>query len=143
MIARNAVKSSNTVKEFIRIYRQTHSKQLRDEKKAYAKRWLAEHPGYRKAYSRKNYMTLYIDGKRVRIRVPKRRRPSWCELCEKQSERLDYHHWNDEKPVFGLWLCTRCHRLAEVADRTDGNSLTNKYLALKGVVEESQRWIYE
>ena len=77
-----------------------------------------------KAYSRKYILT--INGER--IKVNKRTRPNdICELCNKEFSRLDYHHWDDNNPKYGLWLCHRCHLLAGDVDK----ELHTKYLILK------------
>ncbi len=59
---------------------------------------------------------LRING--VRVRVNKRPRPTdmVCEICHRVSGKLDWHHWEDEHPERGLWLCSPCHRIAEGAD---------------------------
>ena len=61
-------------------------------------------------------------------RVNKRFRPNKCEICNKEKNRLDYHHWDNDFPALGLWLCTRCHRSAE--GFVHGFSI-EKYLELK------------
>ncbi len=137
------IKSSKAVKEFVHLYKRTHSEQLAEEKRASRKKWHAEHPdyntSYHRAYARKNKLTLHRDGKRVVVQVRKRWRPEWCELCKEWSNRLDYHHWDDENPSLGLWLCTRCHRFAEAMDRQDRELLMDRYLFLKSRVEGALR----
>ena len=79
----------------------------------------------------KNRKYLYLlgdDGKRHPVRVNKRSRSASCEICNKTDCRLDYHHWNDDNPAIGLWLCRSCHWHAEAYER----GLINKYLELKG-----------
>ena len=50
-----------------------------------------------------------------------------CELCGKNSRRINWHHWNDEELSEGLYLCRYCHTFAE---RTDQGVVT-QYLELK------------
>ncbi|KKM73765.1 hypothetical protein LCGC14_1407150 [marine sediment metagenome] len=60
-----------------------------------------------------------------------------CELCHHVGRQLGYHHWNDENPNLGLWLCTRCHNVAEAAD--DDTSILSRYYQLKEEVETCTR----
>ncbi len=39
-----------------------------------------------------------------------------CEICRKQRQ-LVYHHWDDEKPELGMWICRGCHFKAEDIER--------------------------
>ena len=41
-----------------------------------------------------------------------------CEVCGGGGV-LVYHHWDDSNPNKGLWLCRRCHSIAEIIDRID------------------------
>lgn len=51
-----------------------------------------------------------------------RKRPysAICEICGRQwidnTKRFDYHHWDNELPSMGLYLCARCHAFAEGVD---------------------------
>jgi len=78
---------------------------------------------YSRNYKRQNI--LVIDGKVVRVN--KRPRPDNCEVCGRIVKRLDYHHWDDDKPEFGIWLCQSCHKMAEGIDK----DLHGKYIFLK------------
>lgn len=49
-----------------------------------------------------------------------------CTLCG-GIHRLYYHHWSDEHPEWGIWLCLLCHTLAEKTDK----DLDKKYRELK------------
>ena len=64
----------------------------------------------------------------------KRTYTGYCELCNNQFDRLDYHHWNDNTPSCGLWLCSGCHRLAEAIDK-NVLDVVDAYLGLKSRVE--------
>lgn len=64
-----------------------------------------------------------------------------CELCEKEK-RLVYHHWDDTQLkkgnfIIGLWLCGRCHQLAESLD--DNKNLGKIYSRLKLSLEKKQK----
>jgi len=81
---------------------------------------------YRNRYNRKHW----ISTPNGRMRAEKRARPDTCELCSKAVARLDYHHWDNEQPHLGLWLCISCHIFAGRVD----NDMVNKYLDLKGSI---------
>jgi len=105
-------------------------KQNPDRVKAHREKFLAAHPNYDKDRIR-NYARqhlLIINGKRVVIN--KRPRPNACEICVREIKRLDYHHWNDTNPEWGLWLCPSCHNMAEGIDK-DYHTI---YLKLKAQV---------
>lgn len=69
------------------------------------------------------------NGHYITLKVNKRPFPqdSKCELCEKIRKRLVWHHWNDEKPELGIWICLSCHNVAEGVEA----NLHIKYLNLK------------
>ena len=82
-----------------------------------------------KLYAREHIM--FVNGKRVH--VDKRHRPEACEVCGYPKPRLNYHHWDDDHPEKGLWLCGICHYMAGMIER----DLHNKYLRLKQDVDGS------
>ncbi len=51
-----------------------------------------------------------------------------CEMCKKIDQRLAYHHWNDNNPSMGMWLCGQCHWFVEGIEK--GLQL-QRYLDLK------------
>lgn len=56
----------------------------------------------------------------------------YCELCEKpRKDWLHYHHWDDDAPEYGLWLCPSCHKFAEVVESFGDQDVRAKYLVLK------------
>ncbi len=79
--------------------------------------------------------SLDKDGNPIRIRCKKRYYPvnHDCEICSRVVKRLVYHHWDDEHPYKGLWVCMRCHMMAECAD--DG-IYSIKYLELKELIDD-------
>lgn len=95
--------------------------------KEYMKRWFAAHPGYMKDYFRQNV----LNGKKTR--VPKRPFPegSKCEVCAKPRILLAYHHWDDEHPELGIWLCRYCHFIAEAVDNFETHKTVQTYLKKK------------
>ncbi len=40
-----------------------------------------------------------------------------CELCSRKSikgrPKLQHHHWDNEHPELGIWVCSRCHTAAD------------------------------
>lgn len=32
-----------------------------------------------------------------------------CTCCKKPNRRLQWHHWDDDNPEHGIWLCPKCH----------------------------------
>jgi hypothetical protein len=93
---------------------------------------------YLKEYQRKNIIGTTRNGKFVRIKCNKRPRPEYCEICNKKPRepnfkeiRLNYHHWNDEHPEWGIWCCGACHLVVGGYE----NGRIEKYLDLKKKVE--------
>jgi len=81
----------------------------------------------------RNYMRQnYICTEGGSVRCVKRPRPDKCELCgsDDTARRLYYHHWDNESPHWGIWVCWKCHRACEVFERgLDGFS--EKYRDIK------------
>jgi len=67
---------------------------------------------YNKTHSLQRLHTVLgtrINGKSVTIRnIKKRPIPNLCELCQKRKPKA-YHHWDDNNPDIGMWLCNGCH----------------------------------
>lgn len=53
-------------------------------------------------------MTIKHNGKVILRNVKKPPKPMLCTLCGRKSH-LIYHHWQDDAPEIGLWICNRCH----------------------------------
>lgn len=72
----------------------------------------------------------------VLTHLNKRPYPGACEVCGLPKEKgLHYHHWDEDNPSIGLWLCFRCHRLTEILDSLGSaklGELLAKYLRLRG-----------
>jgi hypothetical protein len=93
-----------------------------------------------KLFARKHYIGTEINGEHVILKAPyKREYTESCQLCGK-TVRLVYHHWNDDDPNKGLWLCFRCHGLAESIDKNP--LLPEMYRILKRQVESELNDIY-
>lgn len=73
----------------------------------------------------------------------KRPRPHHCELCHHfhnengRPIRLEYHHWINEYPEIGLWLCYKCHHFAEYLDRSGATMSVSIYYTLKREAEQN------
>ncbi len=61
-----------------------------------------------------------------------------CELCHKVTERMGYHHWDDEKPQFGIWCCTKCHRACDAFEVGNLDSVLRGYKKLKRIICSSK-----
>ncbi|MBA7586542.1 hypothetical protein ES708_28544 [subsurface metagenome] len=134
------VRVSNNRKERMRLYYQQHKAERREYKRQYLllnrakvqaqqsswyqrnKPWVRER---RRLYARQH--TLRTTD-RCWYGLFKRPRPRCCEVCNQERKRLSYHHWDDDHPDIGLWLCGWCHAMAEVVDK----GYHDIYLRLKG-----------
>lgn len=80
-------------------------------------------------------------GGKVYQHLKKRPWTGYCELCNRKKAdsganiALGYHHWDDNHPSMGLWLCRLCHMIAEAVDVQNYRIRTNKYFLLKDTVE--------
>lgn len=93
----------------------------------------AEHAKYSREHRRSGFIYQKISGKGVVVPAPgKRARPEECELC-KRVRKLLYHHWDDRDYSRGLWLCLRCHTVAEAAD---AGVFSDEYLKLRQVIDD-------
>jgi len=92
------------------------------------KRWGEKNKDYITEYRRLN--VLYTNGGRIRVR--KRKFEGFYELCGKIIEKRPFwHHWDDQHPEKGLWLCGKCHWLAESVEYDPNQQLMDKYKYLK------------
>lgn len=78
-------------------------------------------------------------GGKQRMGLTKRPYTGSCELCGAKQcnltsglKKLHYHHWDDNTPSIGLWLCGDCHRGAEGMDiAIDNPEQLQQYANLK------------
>jgi len=132
---------------------QTLNKALTEKKKTYerAKRWRLANPERFKAnaldYERHHRLTSRghrLFGPNQVTKRPYPEDPIRCEVCrhvfdESDKRPLLYHHWNNEVPDWGIWVCTPCHKLCESIDSCPPKELevlTTQYLALKQSINE-------
>ena len=83
--------------------------------------------------SRKYKTHTCHDGKDIILTGVKRPYPKegLCELCNKESKILHYHHWDDNNLKKGLWLDGKCHIFADGVERTLSNLFTTIRYLLK------------
>jgi hypothetical protein len=83
--------------------------------------------GYYREYKRKHYVGD--------VRVDKKRQYTGkCEVCGREFNNKRgnhaYHHWDDDIPQCGVWVCCTCHNLAEGVDA----GLDKVYVRLRNIV---------
>ena len=95
--------------------------------------WRERHPDRYKEYKqlqlnhrRNGYVR--VGGKFIGVPNKRPRPDGICELCGGgYHDILHYHHWDDNNPQFGVWLCFKHHHFAEAVD----GGLYNKYIQVK------------
>lgn len=79
------------------------------------------------------------DGRYIQTVLPpgelKREFPGFCELCGRDlsGRHKGYHHWDDSMPAMGIWVCNKCHDIAEGVEK----GIVDIYLKKKGTVEKA------
>ena len=53
---------------------------------------------------------------------------SICEICDKAARKLSYHHWDNNIPSQGIWVCHACHSGCNFLERT---TFCEKYFSTK------------
>jgi IS30 family transposase len=95
----------------------------------------AQTPEQRKQSKRNRYrngiITTTINGVHGHYHIKKRPYTGYCELCKKVISHLAYHHWDDEHPELGMWLCIPCHQFCEGLEH---GLQASRYLELKDKV---------
>ncbi len=79
-------------------------------------------------YRRNN--RLNFNGRTITIK--KRIFKGYCELCGLNNTKLNYHHWDNNNPAKGVWVCHYCHMAVEKIDK----GIYIKYLEIRNQVEE-------
>ena len=118
--------------EYMKEYMKTHSEQRKKKLKRHLK-WRKNNKDkwnfICRRYARNNL--LRVNGKVIKVR--KRKFAGKCELCGILINLYPrWHHWNDKHPELGMWLCGKCHWLADSIEYDLDNKLRNKYFQLKG-----------
>lgn len=95
----------------------------------------SQHKWY-ESKGRDRYRVKNLSGKYLPPGEEKRPFPGKCELCEKTYEddknKFHYHHWIEEEPTFGIWVCVKCHWMIEAVD----TGLLQKYEELRLQIEK-------
>lgn len=133
--------------EYSKNYRLTHKGQNKsyflthpEKYPEYSKKFRLTHPEYQKNYARKNLLGTSKLNNGKPLKCNKRSYPldNACELCGKMGKQLAYHHWDNNYPELGIWLCTKpCHWLAESLDYTEFESLKIKYMNFKEIITKT------
>lgn len=122
------------MRKYMRKYREEHPdycQKVREQMRSQTRK--GTHTPIIRSYK---HVSTMIRGNHVLLKAPyKRIKPTECELCGEERAHLHYHHWDNENPSIGLWLCYRCHMFAERAD-----ALTDWYFELK---EKAEREVLE
>jgi hypothetical protein len=114
-------------KEEVRLKQKEYYRTHKDQYRQYQRQNPLSHEQkeVHRNYVRENFLCLNGNN---HVRVKKRPFTIRCELCGKEQEfHKAYHHWNDEKPELGIWICLSCHNIAEGVEA----NLHTKYLNLK------------
>lgn len=62
-----------------------------------------------------------------------------CEICIAPLTKYDYHHWDDNNPSLGIWVCASCDYLAEGLDEMDRSPWkVEVYRRLKEEIERTE-----
>lgn len=83
------------------------------------------------AFERKHWIRGRNGDERVLIKgLNKRDYPEGkvCEICGKVAKMLSYHHWSDDDPSQGVWVCCACHYGCNFYDK---ENLRETYIKLK------------
>lgn len=114
--------STEKMKLFMREYRKSHPEYC-ESVRAHSRRAVRDRSDEdrerQREYRARNYVGTVINGKHVSLKTPYKRPkpvPLECELCGWVPKVLGYHHWDDDNPSVGLWLCFSCHMFVERLD---------------------------
>jgi mannosyltransferase OCH1-like enzyme len=55
--------------------------------------------------------------------------------------RLYYHHWDDNHPEFGIWVCMPCHSIVEAIEKNLIEEIITDYENMKGIINAQQKII--
>ena len=113
---------------------------LRAECKACTKvlsdKWARENKEYLQLFRRKYFIQSGYNQKDRRdiAGIIKRDYPEdgYCEICHKNNKRLAYHHWSEDFPSWGIWMCAGCHVGCNFLEKLD---LSEKYWKLRKKIE--------
>lgn len=72
---------------------------------------------------------------RVLTGLHKRPHTLICEICGHLFKMTGYHHWDDNNPSKGVWICNPCHKIVEMVDAGEIMSRIRRYVLLKLEIE--------
>ncbi len=120
------LKDKKVLAEKAKKYRSEHIEEMRLRDKKRSKK--------RSEYSRDHMLGIHDEnGNYKKIKCNKRLHTLTCEICGRKVEITAYHHWDDNKPECGLWLCSHCHITVERLEKIP--NIKEIYLNLKLKVE--------
>lgn len=138
-----------------REYKQNHKEKTCIYNKEYHKKYYQENKEIilkrNKAYSlrpevkmrQKEYMRIHVLGTTGKYYTGLNKRPYpqyiRCELCGNISKKLDYHHWDDNNPNLGIWVCYKCHSVCEAIEHQQFTSISEKYKEMKKTIEKEHQ----
>ena len=93
-------------------YREKNPEKARESRR----RWQINNPDKMAEYSL-NWRTTRIQTGNGYIKVNRSPKPDSCMVCGVKGKKMDYHHWDDNHPCLGLYLCIQCHMMAEKVDK--------------------------
>lgn len=131
----------NTYDKIASILRISHASALRycnpnhreiERERAKQRKQTPEWRDKRRQYTRENLLrTVKVDRKTRRAVVRKRPYLGVCELHNEAAQPLAWHHWDDQHPEYGMWLCETCHRFVGGLEKGLGEDHVRKYLEMK------------
>lgn len=93
----------------------------------------------------RDYTIISSNGRRIHGKKRSFPENFSCEVCgHKPFKKLDYHHWDDTKPIKGMWVCGFCHKgihkyedggVFRQSDRFSWAIHLNAYLKLKNDID--------
>ncbi|GAH73854.1 unnamed protein product [marine sediment metagenome] len=85
---------------------------------------------------------LTTKGGQVLRGLVKRPHPDHCEICANSKNqnglplKLEYHHWFPGCPEVGMWICFKCHKIAETVESDSLTLFMQLYTKLKAQIEK-------
>jgi len=118
-------------KKYKREYTQKWRRENQEQHRIYCRKYYEEHKEERRNYYRRTHLSS--GNNKCFSGLNKRPYPedNCCEVCDKFfPKNLKYHHWDDNNPSIGIWVCGQCHNFVELVDK----NLVEKYLKLKNEI---------
>lgn len=133
--------SSSCKKNWINSCKECETKRVKEYENSNPERRKQYDSYYRREINRK-FLIVTEDskGNKIRIWTIKRDYPkdNNCELCGRENLLLGYHHWDDEHPHNGMWVCRSCHMAVEKIEKIP--NIKELYENLKGKIENDREF---